>query len=214
MALGHLTSSTINDIDALDDDYAPKLKRWFEPSLRQMGRRHWNCLGAIADLSRDASNPEFGFDYRYELPNDCMLVRKVNGYLVHSQTAGTGYGFDFGDSEYQESAFQIFGRFIHTDAEECKIEYTQYVTNTSELDGMFLAAYACLIASNACASILNSGSQQTKFALYRMYKDELLPEALMADGNERSIGPADITHNSRFQKARRVGTYNRIPYGS
>ena len=213
MALGHLTSGSIADIDATDDDLAVKLERWFEPSLRQMGRRHWNCLGALADPSQDELAPDFGFDYRYELPKDCLLLRKVNGYEVHSQFAGTGYGYDFGDTQYSESVFQIFGRFVHTDAEECKMEYTRYVTNTSELDGMFLAAYAVLIASNACASILNAGSQATKNNLYTLYR-EFLMEALVADGNERSIGPADPTHNSRFQKARRVGTYNRIPYGS
>jgi hypothetical protein len=214
MALGHLTSGEILDIDSKDDPQAVKLVRWFEPSLRQMGRRHWNCLGALADLSRDVTNPEFGHRYRYELPNDCMLVRKVNGYLIHSQWPGrSGYGYDFGDTEYRESSFQIFGRFIHTDAEECKIEYTSYVKETSELDGMFLAAYALLIASNAAKSILNAGAIQEKMTLMALYKEALI-EAQIADGNERSIGPADPTINSRFLRNRRVGTYYRVPYGS
>lgn len=211
MALGHLQAGRILDIDSTTDDLASTIKFWLEPSLREMGRRHWNCLGALANLARDVTNPEFGHAYRYELPNDCLLLRKVNGYAVHSQLTGASGS---GGSEHNEPLFQIFGRFVHTDDEECKIEYTQYVTDTSVLDGAFAAAYACLIAANAAGSILNSGGDARAQYLFDRYRTVLLPEALLADGNERKVGPADVTAGSRLLKYRMTGTRERIPYGS
>lgn len=211
MALGLLSAGRILDIDSTTDDLAVKIKFWLEPSLRQIGRRHWNCLGALSNLARDVTNPDFGHSYRYELPNDCMLLRKVNGYAVHSQNTGSAVN---SGSEYNEPLFQIFGRFIHTDDEECKIEYTQYVTDTSQLDGAFAAAYACLIAANSATSILNSGGDARARELYDRYRMDLLPDALVADGNERKVGPADVTAGSRLLSYRMIGTRERIPYGS
>jgi hypothetical protein len=209
IALGLLGSKQIQSIDDQDDDLAVKTKFWLEQCIREMGYAHWNPLAALANISQETTPPEFGYSYKYKLPGDCLLVFKVNGYNVADDSGS----FSIDDAGYSQPYWRIFGRFIHTNDDVCKIEYARYFETTSEMGGHFVAALAHLMASYMAPSIRNDGGARGD-ALRDRYERILLPKAQMINGNERSRPPANVTDKSRFSGYRRFGTAPTSKYRS
>lgn len=201
MALGLIGTKVIESIDDADDELAVKCLFWLEPCIREMGFEKWNDLRALADPPQDATPPEFGYFFRYKVPQDCLMVLKVNG----ERRASASGSFTVDDVSLRQPYWDRFGRFIHTDDEVCRIEYVKFFDTTSEIGGTFNAALSCLMASKFATSVRNDGGKRAR-ELRNEYKTDYLPSARMKNANEKNRPPADITDGSRFLGFRRFGT--------
>lgn len=206
MALGLIGSKRIEDIDSTDDDVAVDCRFWLEPCIKEMGATAWSQFRAIADLPAETAAPAFGFEKRYKVPSDCMMVLKVNGYDAESSTVT-----DSGDAGAREPLWRRFGRHIHTNDTVCKIEYLKYDDATSLMDGPFVAALATLMASYLAPTLRNDGGKRGD-ELRARYERFLLPRARVANGNENNRRPANVTKHSRLIGYRRKGTAYRSLY--
>lgn len=167
-ALSRVGAKTILDIDDTNSTSARVIKNVFEASVREVSRMHdWNCLKARASLAQNATGPDFGWSYQYNLPVDCEKLCTVNGY----------------EDGTTEDLYEIEGRTILTDSDECKITYIQYKEATGDYDSLFIEALVVWLASKIATSIRQDES------VSKMMRDEfhmrILPAARMKDGNER-----------------------------
>jgi len=92
----------------------------------------WNFATARVRLARLADIP-IGYDYQYQLPNDCLKVRKVS-------TDGLFNGINLVD-------YKIEGRVLLTNEDTIYIKYTKQVSDTSYWTALFIKAFACELAS-------------------------------------------------------------------
>ena len=73
-ALGHLGEHTISSVDPPDDSRQARLcYRFYAESVKDVLQMHtWNCAIERASLAQEADAPAFGYNYQYQLPNDCL----------------------------------------------------------------------------------------------------------------------------------------------
>lgn len=210
MALGRIGGKRIDNIDAPSDTVARDVKFWLENCILEMGGIAWNCLMNQADLAQEATGPSFGYTYRYKLPNRCIKVFRVNGY----NPAGTdSYYTVAGDVGARQPLWAIYNGYIHTDDAVCRVDYTRNPENTSGLTPQFNSALACLMASYLSTTLRSDKGTMSR-DLRMEYERVLLPAAMVVDGNERNVGPANVSKHSKMLGYRRVGTrpnanYNR-----
>lgn len=92
----------------------------------------WNFAIERASLARLASVPVWQYDYKYQLPNDCLKVLDVspNGDFDISQTLD----------------YRIEGRTVVTNETSVYIKYVKQVTDTSLFPPSFSKALSCDLA--------------------------------------------------------------------
>jgi hypothetical protein len=92
----------------------------------------WNFATERVALAMLAGTP-IGYDHKYQLPNDCLKVRKVS-------TDGNFSGVNAVD-------YKIEGRVLLTDEDTIYIKYTKQVTDTSQWTPLFIKAFMCQLSS-------------------------------------------------------------------
>jgi len=109
----------------------------------------WNfAIKYSSTLSENASAPNFGYDYSYALPSDCIRAIELDD---------TTYGF------------KQVGNNIYTDMATPKLKYIYRVTTTSEFSKSFVVALSARLAAEAAYSLTKSKSfQDQKFKEYDM----------------------------------------------
>ena len=143
MALAGLGINSISNIDTDTTTAAIKCRAIYE-NTRDMLLRGFDWRFAIkrAELSQLDSTPEFGFDYEYTLPTSPYCLRVLN--------------------MEDDAAFEIEGRKLLTDEDECKIRYISRVTNPSKLDALFVSLMVCSIKAQLAIPLTNSGTLKTR----------------------------------------------------
>lgn len=187
-ALAEIGQSVINDIDDTTNNTARSCKLLFEPTAREVMRSHpWNCLKARQQLAANAT-PAFGWDYSYTLPTQCVRLMTVNGYD--------------NDTGNKEDFYEIEGRDILTDANECKITYIKYSDNTPIWDPLLRLAVVIRLASKLAHKI--SQDHELGFALLQTYEKQILRQAQKIDSNERKKAPYNPVKDSKWIAARSI----------
>lgn len=188
-ALSRIGSKTIMDMDDDTSVGARTVKNIFELSVREISRRHWwNFLGARRELARLTAGPEFGFEYQYPIPTDCLRLKTVNMIEVWDNP----------------ERYQLEGRNILTNEAACKITYVRYDEDPTRYDPLFIEALVILLASKMAITIRQDEN------LSRSFKDEYermaLPAAKKANGQEQHSDRILISRDSRWIAARRYST--------
>lgn len=147
----------------------------------------WNCLKARQQLAANAT-PAFGWDYSYTLPTQCVRLMTVNG---HDNDTGN-----------KEDFYEIEGRDILTDANECKITYIKYSDNTPIWDPLLRLAVVIRLASKLAHKI--SQDHELGFALLQTYEKQILRQAQKIDSNERKKAPYNPVKDSKWIAARSI----------
>jgi hypothetical protein len=147
----------------------------YERSRDALLRKHrWNFSIARAQLAADATDPEFGYDFQYTLPVDCLRV--LEPY----------HGFRrIGENRIIE------GRKIITDeTAPLDLRYVSKVTDPNVMDSLFLEVLAVEIAIDICEELTQSNTKKSEL---RDLKKELLAEARKANAVERDpdVPPED-----------------------
>lgn len=107
------------------------------PQIRdRMLRSHpWKFAKVQASLALLTNPPVMRFSRSFQLPADCLRVFKM-----------------MGDTSYP---WQIVGRQLHTDSDECYIEYVKRVT-VAEMDASFVEALYTELAYKLSFSLVQS----------------------------------------------------------
>lgn len=125
-ALTYLGANRITSID--DDSLEARLCKEFVDDIRdELLRSHpWKFALTRATLSVISTTPEWGWDYKFALPNDCLRVVEMYGQEQDNWTEE--------------------GRYLLTDAATAQIKYIKKITTVGSFDSMFTLVYALDIA--------------------------------------------------------------------
>jgi hypothetical protein len=188
-ALARVGAKLIFDIDDTESKNARVVKNIYSVTFEELARIHkWNCLKARSDLAQLSTAPDFGWDYQYQLPTDCLLLCTVNGLEINER----------------EDDYEIEGRKILTDAETCQITYIANQTDSNEWDSAFISAFVVLLAAKIATSIRQDEGMGQK--LMEEYERITLPRAKRIDGNERKKTPHDPARDSSWVHSRSIST--------
>lgn len=126
---------------------------WDNVRDAELRARNWNFSIARASLAALVTTPDWGFEYEYQLPTNCLRVVQVDEYFP---------GVSLTDYRgASEAAYQIEGRKILTNiAAPLKIRYVSRVEDTGTWDGAFIEAFACKLAVEACERLTQSNTKR------------------------------------------------------
>lgn len=160
-----LTKVGDDRIISIDDDTerARVLKAlWDDLVDSEIRARNWNFAMKRASLAALVSTPDWGFDYEYQLPADCLRPVQISEYFLSDSLT------DFRAST--EVPFQIEGLKILTNlAAPLPIRYLRRVTNVGEWDKSFVDVFACKLAVDACERLSqNSSKKEMLLGEYRL----------------------------------------------
>ena len=127
LALYQIGDSTITSFD--DGNNRANIVKAYYPVARDsvLEEHSWNFAEKRATLARvGGSTPEFDFDYFYQIPTDCLRVRKTD------------------DSDYE---WKVEGDKLLSDATIVKILYTKKEEDTNRFSPLFVEALMYKLAS-------------------------------------------------------------------
>ena len=127
----------------------------------------WNFATARVRLAQLAV-ATIGYDHQYQLPNDCLKVRKVS-------TDGDFSGVNKVD-------YKIEGRTLLTNEDTIYIKYTKQVTDTSYWTALFVKIVACELASRLSEPLGGSSVNNKQLILSEL--DSYIAEARGVDFEE------------------------------
>lgn len=122
---------------------------------------YWNFAMARAQLSLVSGSPEFGFDYRYQLPTDCLKAVHLNDKTARFKV--------------EENAY------VHTNLVEAELLYVKKVTDESKYSPMFRELLAYDIAIDLCTALTQKRTLKQDLIAERK---EFLRDVRSADGQE------------------------------
>lgn len=142
-------------MDILDDqENAKTINSMYDVVLAaELRARIWNFTIKRASLPALATTPEFGYLYEYQLPVDHLrLIQVGEEYVGMSLSDYVGM---------TEAEFQVEGRKILTDfASPLKIRYVSLVSDPGLYDALFVEAFACRLALEACERLTQSNTKR------------------------------------------------------
>lgn len=111
---------------------------------RELRRHPWNFAISRASLASDVATPDYGYDYQYTLPSDCIRV------LPNDQNEGT-----------YETDYKIEGRkLLSNSSGPIYLRYITRVTDTSQFDTLFSELLSCAMAMEMCEELTQSNSKR------------------------------------------------------
>jgi hypothetical protein len=188
LALGHVgVKKAISSLSDTTNIHAVLCNRLYE-ALRDevLAAAYWNFAMERVELAQVDEEPAFGYSYCYQLPSDCLRVRRTH---IH------------GAQWVRE------GDKIYTHNETCKIQYVKKITDTSQFSPEFVTALGYRIAVDLAFPIVQSNTLRE--SLLGIYKEKV-GEAKSSDGQEGKLPP--IVQHTLLQ-ARAIRGYNSDSYG-
>ena len=161
----------ISPIMALTDDskQAQFANRFYAQTRDEVMSSHrWNFAMRRETLNRLASNPDFEWEFAYQVPVDCLRIVQLNGYQPTERLG----------------LFAVEADQLLTDAEEAQVRYIARVTDGSFYPALFVSALATMLASRLAGPL--TGSRELPSALIQEYEALTGPKARMADAFEES----------------------------
>jgi len=134
MALSRIGEVRISDLSDLSEE-AYQCKLFYYQTRDEVLRDYpWNFAGLEAELAPLSDTNLTPFEYKYQLPLNCLNVR------ILIDIAGESYA-DL------EDEYRVGGRAIYTNVSPCAIRYTQKVEDPGLFDSCFVEAFALKLAS-------------------------------------------------------------------
>jgi len=139
MALAKIGAKSISNIDTDTTNNAIKCRTIYENTRDALLRGfEWNFAIKRAELTQLSTTPDFDFDYEYTLPTSPYCLRVLN--------------------MEDDAAFEIKGRKLETDGNECKIKYIARIVDPTKLDPLFINVMVCSLASQLAIPLTTSGT--------------------------------------------------------
>ena len=177
-------------ITSIDDDTTieARLCRANYDLSRQavLEEREWTFAVKRAQLTPLAETPLFGYNYKFLLPPDLLVL--INAYDPrHSNLKAPP-----GASHVREE------NNIFADTAEINIKYISDLENTNRFSGLFTQAVAAHIAANIAVALTENAKQQERMII--MYEDKL-NRAITSDSLQ---GSNERIETSQLEKSRRM----------
>lgn len=145
----------------------------------------WPFARKIAELSLVKEDPTDEWDYSYQVPSDCLMVRRIlSGYRTDSRSTRVPY------IEMNAPS----GKYIYTDQEDAFIEYTSRVETSGYYPSEFAIAISFLLAVYVAPRLSGGDPFKNKEYCLKMY-DYLIQRAQSSAANEDQ---PDIEPDSEF----------------
>lgn len=141
-ALLILSANTINDFTDTTKE-ATLCEQHFVNALKEALRDHeWSfAIKRSAELAQLSASPEWGFEYQYQLPSDCLRVLET--------------------SEDPDLDYEIEGEALLCDLDgDLFIRYVYYMTDTSKFDATFRRMFVIYLASKMAYAITSKRSKE------------------------------------------------------
>ena len=153
MALvGELSQEQITSL--LDDTRGAKLANLLYDSTAKevMVEVEWTSASFRQTLGQDATAPDFGFLFRYVLPNDPLFLGMIK---INELRAG-------------DIIFAIEDGYLLTDDSTAKIKYKGFQVDTESYDPMLERAIVLKLAHKMCYTL--TGNVKLKELLFNQYQ--------------------------------------------
>lgn len=135
----------------------------------ELRRYNWKFAIKRAQLMALVAAPEWGFARQFTQPTDCLKLIQVNDVYVQPYSK-------------QKALWSVESGQILTDlAAPLKVRYIQRVTNAGLFDPLFVEAFACKLAFEACIPLTQSATRKQELA--EQYKFAI-GEAMRVDAIE------------------------------
>lgn len=159
----------------------------------------WNFAVKRVELPRLVDTPIIGFNYKYQLPNDCLQVLRI----ITDYTDP----YDYDSYSTRETVpYKIEGRELLTDEETVYISYIKEITDVQELSNLFRVYFTTKLAHRLCYGLTGNASLQDRLEKELVNQGrkarkaeamEIAPKALFSSsfidlrysrGNKRGLG--------------------------
>lgn len=150
----------VEPITSLSEDSKPASlcnRQYARLRDKRLVSHYWNFAMKRVEIAASTSSPEFGFDYKYQLPSDCLRVLHLNG------------------KNYRFKVEQ--GRYLHTNLASAKILYITQETDVSKYSPTFSELLAYDIAIDLCWALTGK----------RTHRKDLIDERAVLLADARSI---------------------------
>jgi len=160
---------------------------WYEVLDTVLRDHPWNCVIIREELAQDATAPEYGFDYRYQLPTDPFCLRLLG-------TDQDDYVDPDGKMYYE---YKVEGRYVLTNATTLKIKYIGRVTDVSQYDSLLVSAIAAKLAAEMAFPITKS--HNVVASMGKLYEAKLAAaKAVDAQEGAPDYFEANVLWNARL----------------
>ena len=185
LSLDHLNEDSITAIDPPVTDVEVICARWYDIARRAALKRHtWNFAIKRAQLAKSGTDPLFGFDDAYDLPNDFVRFISIG-------TRGEIRNYQLEDNRILINAISV------ATSSSLDFLYIADFTNVGKMDALFIQVFALILALKMGMKITNNASLLA--GINSLLEDEM-SEAQTIDGQER---PPIRVERSKFRRARR-----------
>jgi hypothetical protein len=125
----------------------------------------WSFAVKRSSLAALVSTPDWGFEYEYELPSDCLRLLQVNDFFQ---------GPSMDDYRNQSTAEYMLesNKILTNYAAPLKIRYIKREQDTAQWDSTFVEAVACRLAAEMAEDLTQSN--QKKDAAWKEYDQALM----------------------------------------
>ena len=199
MALSHLRSQGINDIDEVSVQ-AQVCRLHFDPSLDLMLRSHsFNFSRKVVGLALLSNVSVFNWVYAYQYPPDCLFVEKmIRNNALYSVSVNDLRSASILDSVDHEVMMAGTVKVILANEPQLRIKYRSRVTNYELFDPIFVQAFTRLLAANIAVHIIGvKEGRAIKSDMLNEY-EVYISQSVSDDTNEQYREPAA----SEFELAR------------
>jgi len=113
----------------------------------------WSFAVRRKSLPALTTAPDWGFEYQYELPSDCLRILQVND--IYQGPDLSNYR-NSSTAEYQLEGNKILAEY----APPLKIRYVSRIEDTTEWDSAFVEAFACRLAMEMAEDLTQSNTKR------------------------------------------------------
>ena len=135
-ALSSLGSKLITLLDNSTHEGRQCLARYEPTRDALLEMFNWTFAKAQVELARSATNPVYGFGYKYLLPSDCIKVRSME----------------------ETAEYEVVGKHIHTSSETATISYTKREEDETFYSSLFCILFSMRMAKDLCMPLTGSKS--------------------------------------------------------
>ena len=179
LALTKTGGMPIQDINDPYDENARQCKLIFDPVLEEALREYpWNFSLAQTSLSLLTDKPEFEWQYKYQLPNDCIRVIRTENF----------------------DKYKIMGGQLYTNINPCKVLYQKKISDLNLVDSSFAIALSVELAVRLSYTLTQSRAQTDALIQEAKYA---WTQARNIDSAE---SPVERVQQSQWLDGRLVGT--------
>ena len=189
MALGRLGAKRISDFDDVSEDSAQTIqcRLHYEQTRDALLRSHWwRFARGRKQLSANATDPDFEYEYAYDLPNDFLRL-----WIKPFEDNNIGLH----NSRY---TFSMEGKQLLSDESPLYLRYIKKITDVTVFDPLFVEVLVLQLALKMCMPL--SQDKGLYQMLYQEMRDVLNRVRTMDKQETNNIGYNDRgTWNSARQ---------------